>query len=106
MHAYARVYWNYNGVNFHRDEQLLLLKNNIKKRLPKCIISPKVWFYTVTLRKVRLNPLVCTESERFFEQLLAWNEQKLKIFLEKHSRLLVKQKRHKKVPAYKRPMRL
>ena len=90
MRAYWQVFWNLNGYNAYRDKQLLLLKWNIKKRLPTWVISPKVWFFGVTIKKVRFNPLCYNEIERFFEQLLIWNRQKLTKFLEKNPELLRK----------------
>ena len=93
-------------ISIDRDEQLVLLKNIIKKRLPKRVLPSKVWFFAVTLQKVYLNPLVFTDTERFFESLQFWKDRKLKRFLEMHPGLSRKQIRHKKVPAYNTPMRL
>ena len=106
MKAYWRVFHNTPGVNLYRDEQLFLLKRNTKKRLPKRIMPSKVWIFGVVKKKIRFNPRAYEESERFFEQLLIWKDQKLENFLRKYPELTHIPKRHKKIPEYKRPLRV
>ena len=67
MRAYWRIFYS---TNYYKYELLSFMKKFIKKRLPKRILSSKVWFFGVEKKKIRFNPRGYDESEKSFEQLL------------------------------------
>ena len=105
MREYWKVYHKMEQIGHQGGEQLVFLKKLIKKKLPKRIVPSKVWFYAV--EKIHMfNPLQFVDSEKYLETLMLWREREMKKFIEQNSRILIKQHRHKKVPSYKRPIRV
>ena len=81
------------------------MKKIIKKKLPRRIVPSKVWFYAV--EKIHMfNPLLFVDSEECLETLMLWREPEMKKFIQDNPRLLIKSYRHKKVFAYKKPLRV
>ena len=89
----------------HREERLFFFKRIIKKKLPKRIIPSKVWFYGVEKDGI-FNPFNFVDNEKYLETLLIWREREMKKYIEENPRLSIKGYRHKKVPGYKRPIRV
>ena len=105
MKQFWKVYHRIEQTGCHRGKQLDFLKKLIKKKLPKRIVPSKVWFYGVEKCSI-FNPLVFDDEEKYFETLILWREREMKKFIEQNPRILIKQHRHKKVPSYKRPIRV
>ena len=105
LRLYWKVFFNEERRHFgHRCERLFLLKRLIKKRLPKRILPSKVWFYGVEKEGI-FDPFHF-EDEKYFETMIIWKEREMKKFIEDHPSLLAKGYRHKKIPGYKRPIRV
>ena len=57
LYKVMRAYWRtFYATNYYRDELLCYMKKFVKKRLPKRILPPKVWFFGVEKKKIRFNP--------------------------------------------------
>ena len=105
MREYWKVFFRIKSIGCHRGEQLLFLKKLIKKKFPKRIIPSKVWFFAV--EKVNMfKPTLFKDSEKYLETLMIWREREMKKFIQDNPRLLIKGYRHKKVVAYKKPLRV
>ena len=105
MREYWKAFFRIESIGCHRGEQLVFLKKLIKKKLPRRIVPSKVWFYDV--EKVNMfNPLLFRDSEKYLETLMLWREREMKKFIQDNPRLLIKGYKHKKVPGYKKPLRV
>ena len=98
MKQFWKIYHRMEQIGHHRGEQLVFLKKLIKKKLPKRIVPSKVWFFAV--EEIHMfNPLLFIDGEKYLETLILWREREMKKFIEQYPRILIKQHRHKKVPA-------
>ena len=106
LKSYWKIYWEQNIESFRIDKRLFFFKETYRKTFTKTTSSIKgvvFWRYS---KKIRFNPYAYEESERLFEEFMRWKVRKLEHYLQKYPQLLRKQIRHKKVPAYKLPLRL
>ena len=85
-----------------RPERICYLKKQIKKKLPKHILKPKLFFYLVETYYF-FNPLhERIDEEQYFEIIIRWRKTKMKKFFQERPL----PRRHKKVIIYKRkPLR-
>ena len=105
-----RIYWK---VFFNEEERfigrrwerLVFLQQIIKKKLPRKILSSKVWFFGVEKKEI-FNPFEFIDDEKYLETLRIWKERKLLDFIEKNPSLSIRGYRHEKNFSYKRPIRL
>ena len=105
MKQFWKVHHKIEQIGNHRGEQLVFFKKTYKKKSPKRIVPSKVWLYGVERCNI-FNPLVFDDEEKYFETLILWREREMEKFIEQNPRILIKQHRHKKVPSYKRPIRV
>ena len=105
MREYWKVFHRLESIGCHRGEQLVFLKKLIKKKLPRQILPSKVWFYAVE-KITMFNPLLFHDSKKYLETLMLWRVREMKKFIQDNPRLLIKGYRHKKVAAYKKPLRV
>ena len=85
-----------------RHDRIYFIKKQIKKKLPRHILAPKIFFYLVETYGF-FNPLhEKIDEEQYFEIIIRWRKTKMKKFFEERPRPT----RHKKIIMYKRkPLR-
>ena len=85
-----------------RHERIYWIKKQIKKKLPRRILAPKLFFYLVE-KYGFFNPLYeKIDKEQYFEVILRWRQKEMKKFFKEHPLPI----RHKKIIIYKRkPLR-
>ena len=87
----------------HREERLFFLKRIIKKNYQNALFLQRCDFMVLKKMVFSFN---FVDDEKYLETLLIWREREMKKYIEENPRLLIKGYRHKKVPGYKRPIRV
>ena len=77
-----------------RWDRIYFVKKYIKRKLPKRIMKPRLFFHLVEKHDM-FNPFVDeVDTEMYFQILLKWKKEEMKDFLKEHP---FNQRRHKKI---------